>query len=274
MSENGLPMEQIKSAMRATWSAGDFGMVAKTIAEPADGFVSQLPVTPGMRALDVATGTGNVALPLARRGAMVTGLDLVPDLLRQARERAAAEGLQIQFDEGDAEAMPYADASFELVTTMFGAMFAPRPALVAAELARVLKPGGILAMGNWNPASFTGKMFRVGAKHVPPPPGIVPPVLWGDPATVTERLSPFFTHIETAILPIEFHFSGTPAAAVAFFREYFGPTKMAFSRLDAAGQAALQADLEALWAGENVSDDPEHSTLINNEYLLVKATRS
>ena len=274
MSDNGVPMEQIKSAMRATWMAGDFGMVAKTIAAPADGFVSQLPVTSGIRALDVATGTGNVALPLARRGAVVTGLDLVPDLLRQARERAAAEGLQIQFDEGDAEAMPYADASFDLVTTMFGAMFAPRPALVAAELARVLKAGGTLAMGNWNPASFTGKMFRVGAKHVPPPPGIAPPVLWGDPATVTERLFPYFTHIETAIQPIEFHFSDSPAAAVAFFREYFGPTKMAFSRLDAAGQAALQADLEALWAGENVSDDPEHRTLINNEYLLVKATRS
>jgi len=145
----------------------------------------------------------------------------------------------IAFDEGDAEHLPYADGSFDVVTTMFGAMFAPRPELVASEMARVLKPGGLVAMGNWNPAGFTGKMFRLGAGHVPPPPGIAPPVLWGDDATVRQRLAPFFTDVQTSIVPIDFDMPVSPAGAVAFFRKYFGPTQMAFSRLDEAGQRAL-----------------------------------
>ena len=171
MASTGVPLEQIKASMRATWMAGDFGVVAKTIAGAAGEFVERLPIAPGMKVLDVACGTGNVALPLARAGAVVTGVDIAPNLLVQGRERAAAEGLAVTFDEGDAEQLPYADGSFDAVVTMFGAMFAPRPEVVAAELARVLKPGGLLAMANWNPASFSGKMFKVGSMHVPPPAG-------------------------------------------------------------------------------------------------------
>jgi 2-polyprenyl-3-methyl-5-hydroxy-6-metoxy-1,4-benzoquinol methylase len=171
------PIEQIKDSMRATWMAGDFGVIAKTISGGAEQFVARLNLPAGTKVLDVACGTGNLAIPLARQGAVVTGVDIAPNLLIQARERAAAEDLFATFDEGDAEQLPYADASFDAVVTMFGAMFAPRPELVASELARVLKPGGLLAMANWNPAGFTGKMFKVGASHVPPPPGIPPPVL-------------------------------------------------------------------------------------------------
>ena len=181
MASSGMPLEQIKASMRATWMAGDFGVVAKTITGAAEKFVERLPIERGMRVLDVACGTGNVALPLARAGAVVTGVDIAPNLLVQARERAAADGLAVTFDEGDAEALPYADGSFDGVVTMFGAMFAPRPEVVAAEFARVLKPGGLLAMANWNPASFTGKMFKVGSQHVPPPPGLAPPVFVGRP---------------------------------------------------------------------------------------------
>ena len=126
--------------------------------------------------MDVACGTGNLAIPLARQGASVTGVDIAANLVVQARQRAADERLDVAFDEGDAEALPYPDAAFDIVVSMFGAMFAPRPELVASELARVLKPGGRLAMANWNPASFSGRMFKVGANHVPPPPGIPPPV--------------------------------------------------------------------------------------------------
>ena len=169
--------------------------------------------------------------------------------------------------------MPYADASFDLVVSMFGAMFAPRPELVASELGRVLKPGGRLAMANWNPASFSGKMFRVGSTHVPPPPGVKPPVLWGDEAVVRERLSPWFDEIETKLIPIEFDMPVTPAGAVAFFRKYFGPTQAAFGRLDEAGQAALASDLEALWSGANVAPAGEERTLVHNEYLQVWAMR-
>ena len=273
MTDVEVPLQKIKDSMRATWMAGDFGVVAKTIARGAEEFVARLALPKGARVLDVATGTGNLAIPLARSGAVVTGVDIAPNLLVQARERAAAEGLAVQFDEGDAEQMPYADGTFDDVVTMFGAMFAPRPEVVAAELARVLKPGGLLAMANWNPASFTGKMFRVGSKHVPPAHGLAAPVMWGDEATVRERLAPTFTEIKTELISIDFDMPVNPAGAVAFFRKYFGPTRMAFSRLDEAGGAAFAADLEALWTEFNVADDPAGHTVIRNEYLQVTGVR-
>jgi len=254
--------------------AGDFGVVAKAVAADAAAFIERLPIEPGTRVLDVACGTGNTALPLARRGAIVTGVDIAANLLVQARERAAAEGLSISFDEGDAEALPYADASFDAVTTMFGAMFAPRPEMVASELARVLRPGGLLAMANWNPASFSGQMFKLGARHLPPPAGIAPPVLWGDEETVRARLARNFTSIQTKLIPIKFDLPTNPAGAVEFFRRYFGPTKMAFERLDETGRTAYAADLEALWSGANQSADPANRTVIDNEYLQVTALRA
>jgi SAM-dependent methyltransferase len=267
------PIEQIKASMRSTWMAGDFGVVARTIAAGAEAFVDRLHIPSGAHVLDIATGTGNVAIPAARTGAIVTGVDIAPNLLVQARERATAEGLTVAFDEGDAEALPYPDASFDIVVTMFGAMFAPRPELVASELARVLKPGGRLAMANWNPASFTGMMFKVGSAHVPPPPGVPPPVLWGDDATVRDRLAPFFAPIETQIIPVQFDLPFSPSGAVDFFRKYFGPTQMAFSRLDESGQAAFAADLESLWSSANTAPDPSTETRVANQYLQVTATR-
>lgn len=273
MAGSAPTIETIKASMRATWMAGDFGVVARTIASGAEAFVEQLPVPLGARVLDVACGTGNLAIPLARQGAVVTGVDIAPNLLAQARERAAAENLAVTFEEGDAEQMPYADASFDVVVSMFGAMFAPRPELVAAELARVLKPGGLLAMANWNPESFSGKMFKVGSRHVPPAAGIPPPVLWGDETIVRERLTPYFRELKTEKVPIDFVLPTNAAGAVDFFRKYFGPTQVAFGRLDEAGQAAFARDLTELWSGANVAEDPEHQVLVPNEYLMVTGTR-
>ena len=273
METSGIPIEKIKASMRNTWMSGDFGVVARTITGAAESFADRIPFAPGSLILDVATGSGNVAIPLARRGANVTGVDIAPNLLEQARERASAEGLTIAFDEGDAEKLSYADASFDVVATMFGAMFAPRPELVASELARVLKPGGTLAMANWNPTSFTGEMFRLGSKHVPPAHGLPPPVLWGDVPTVTARLTPYFTDIATELVPVDFDLPFNPAGAVDFFRKYFGPTQIAFSRLDEPGQIAFAADFEDLWSRHNVSPNPTAHTLVRNEYLQVLATR-
>lgn len=269
-----VPIEQIKAAMRAVWTAGDFGVVAKTVSSGAESFVARLAPLPGTRVLDVACGTGNTALPLARRGAIVTGVDIAPNLLAQARERAAADGLAITFEEGDAEQLPYPDESFDLVVSMFGAMFAPRPALVAAEFARVLRPGGRLAMANWSPGSFSGRTFALTARHAPPPPGVPAPVLWGDERVLQTRLSPFFTDIRTESIPIDFDLPTGPPGVVAFFRTYFGPTRVAFARLDEAGQGAFAADLEALWSGANVAPDPETHTLVRNEYLEVTAEKT
>lgn len=268
-----LPIEQIKANMRATWMAGDFGVIAKTISGGAEEFVQRLKLPSGSRVLDVACGTGNTAIPLARGGCVVAGVDIATNLLAQARERAAAEGVNVTFDEGDAEALPYADASFDAVTSMFGAMFAPRPELVVSEFARVLKRGGLLAMGNWGPGAFVARMFKIGSTHVPPPAGIAAPILWGDEATVRERLSGSFTDIEVKPIAVEFDLPTSPSGAVDFFRTYFGPTKVAFSRLDEPGQAALYADLVGLWSSENVASDPAEHTVIRHEYKQVTATR-
>lgn len=269
----GIPIEQIKQMMRASWMAGDFGQIAKINAKMAEEFAVVLPIEPGMRVLDVACGTGNTAIPLARKGAVVTGVDIAPNLLEQARERAAAENLTVTFDEGDAERLPYADASFDAVVSMFGAMFAPRPELVASELARVLRPGGLLAMANWDPASFTAEMFKVTARHAPMPPGLAPPILWGDEVTLRQRLEGNgFGDLQMEIVPIDFDLPTDPAGAVEFFRLYFGPTQTTFARLDPAGQEALREDLVALWSKANRSGE-QGRTVIPNQYAKVTARR-
>ena len=270
---SSLYMHQLKQTMRETWMAGDFGMIAKNIAREAEAFVSRLDVPAGSRVLDVACGTGNVAIPLARRGARVTGVDIAPNLLEQARQRAADEGLEIGFDEGDAERLPYPDATFDAVVTMFGAMFAPQPELVVAESARVLKPGGLLAMANWTPGGLAGQMFQVTAKHVGAPMGIAPPVHWGHPMVVRGRLAPSFERLEMDLISMPVDFPGSPAEAVTFFRTYFGPTQAAFNALDEPRQKALAADLEGVWAEGNRAPDPATRTMIENEYLQVLARK-
>jgi ubiquinone/menaquinone biosynthesis C-methylase UbiE len=264
-------MEQLKQRMRATWMAGDFGKIAQYAAKGGEEFAARLGIQHGTRVLDVACGTGNLTLPAARAGARVTGVDIATNLLEQGRKRAAAENLDVVFDEGDAEQLPYGNGQFDMVLTMFGAMFAPRPELVASELIRVCRPGGTIAMANWTPAGFVGQNFAVTSRHAPPPPGIPAPVLWGDEATVRNRLSRGTSKITTTKRMIEFSFPFPPAAVVAFFREYFGPTQAAFSRLDTSAQAALAADLEKLWQENNRASGEQ--TLNSAEYLEVVATR-
>jgi SAM-dependent methyltransferase len=199
-------------------------------------------------------------------------VDIAPNLLEQARKRAASEGLEIRFDEGDAEELPYPNQSFDAVLSMFGAMFAPRPDLVAAELMRVCKPGGLIAMANWTSEGFVGKTFQVTSKMVPPPPGVPPPVLWGNEQTVRQRFAKGISSLRLTRQSMEFLYPFPPKETVAFFRQYFGPTRMAFSRLDQAGQAALAAQLEALWTEYNTANDG--STRIEGEYLDVRAIRA
>src|SRR5216684_4665049 len=263
---------KLKSGLKASWIAGDFGQVANFTAAEAEKFVTRLGIAPGARVLDVACGTGNAAIPASRAGASVRGVDIAPNLLSQARMRAAAEGLEVGFEEGDAEELPYSDQSFDVVLTMFGAMFAPRPDRVAAELVRVCKPGGLIAMANWTPEGFVGKTFQVTAKMVPPPPGVPPPVLWGDEQMVRQRFANGISSLSLTRQKMEFSYPFAPQEMVAFFRQYFGPTQMAFSRLDKAGQTALAAQLEALWTEYNTANDG--STKIEGEYLDVRAIRA
>jgi len=265
-------LAQLKSGMKATWMAGDFGQIANFTAAEAQNFAARLDLKTGVQLLDVACGTGNTAIPSAKAGAKVTGVDIATNLLEQARERAAAAHLDIEFKEGDAEELPCADRSFDVVVTMFGAMFAPRPDRVAAELLRVCKPGGLIAMANWTAQGFVAKTFAVMGKMVPPPPGILPPHLWGDESTVKQRLGPGCALVDCTRRKIRMSYPIPPKEMVTFFRTYFGPTKMAFSRLDAAGQESLAAQLEAVWMEHNTATDG--STAVEGEYLEVRAIRA
>lgn len=262
----------LKTKLRATWSAGDFGQIAKYYTSQAEDFVKRLSIKPEMKVLDVACGTGNTALPAARAGAVVTGVDIAPNLIEQARENAKAEGLNVNFEEGDAEALPYGDASFDAVLTMFGAMFAPRPELVASELKRVTRPGGFIAMANWTPGGFIGQMFTTMTSHVPPPAGMPSPVLWGKEETVRERLGEGISKLETRLQKITWVFPFSPAELVEHFRMYYGPTQKAFGLLDEEKQAALRKDLEQLWATYNQATDG--TTRVEAEYLEVIAVRA
>src|ERR1044071_6254974 len=265
-------MESLKTRLKAMWMTGDFGQIAKQIEANPEEFIARLALKPGVRLLDVACGSGNLAIPAARAGAIVTGVDIATNLLEQARARAEAEGLTIQFDEGDAENLPYADAAFDVVVTMYGAMFAPRPELVAAELVRVCRPGGRIAMANWTPEGFVGQMFKATGKHVPPSPTMPSPLKWGDEETVRERLRDGITDLQLTRQMCHFNYTFPPAEVVETFRLYYGPTQRAFDALDADGQAALRSDLEQLWAEHNQATD--NTTQVDGEYLEVIATRS
>lgn len=265
-------MESLKTRLKGMWMSGDFGQVAKHIEIGAEEFIARLALKPGQRVLDVACGSGNLAIPAAQAGAIVTGVDIATNLLEQARARAASEGLTIQFDEGDAENLPYADAAFDVVVSMFGAMFAPRPELVAAELVRVCRPGGRIAMANWTPEGFVGQMFKITGKHVSPPPNMPSPVKWGDEETVRERLRDGIADVQLTRRMCPFEYPFPPAEVVESFRLYYGPTRRAFEALDSEGQAALRNDLERLWAEHNQATDG--TTYGEGEYLEVIATRN
>jgi SAM-dependent methyltransferase len=255
---------------RAVWTAGDFDRIAAGYRAGAEAFVQRLGLTPGEAVLDVACGTGNLSLPAARTGARVTGLDIAANLLATARERAAGARLPIQFDEGNAEEMPYADASFDTVVTMYGAMFAPRPERTAAELLRVVRPGGRIAMANWTPGSFIGSMLRAHTAMVPPPSGVPSTLLWGDETMVRER---FAGARQVTLTPrsIRFDYPMSPTAVVQLFRDWYGPTIRTFEALGAESQRRLFDTLVTLWSDGNLSVNG--STQVDSEYLEVIVTR-
>ncbi len=262
---------ELKSKMKASWMAGDFGQIATYAVKIGEEFLARTEIKPGSRLLDVACGTGNTAIPAARAGAVVTGVDIAPNLLEQARKRAAAEQLKIGFEEGDAEELQHPDGEFDIVLTMFGAMFAPRPERVAAELVRVCRPGGLVAMANWTPEGFVGKTFQAMSRMVPPPAGVPAPVLWGDENIVRQRLSHGVSSLSLTRRLAPFRFPFGPKEVVRFFRQYFGPTQIAFSRLDPQSQLALATELESLWTEYNKATDG--TTSLDAEYLDVRATR-
>jgi SAM-dependent methyltransferase len=269
---DGVDMQALREAGRKTWSEGDFAVVAAIVVMASEELVEALDVVPDERVLDVACGSGNAAIAASRRSwGNVVGVDFVPALLERGRERAAAERLDVEFVEGDAAELPFGDGEFDVVTSVFGAMFAPDQKQAAAELLRVCRPGGRLGMANWVPDSPVSQLFAIVAKHVPPPPGFKPPVLWGTEDHVRELFGDGVTDLR-----FERKASRQPFRSMdhylEIFRNYFGPIKLAFDRVDTDGKAALEADLREQLEKCNTAGD--RAFVLEPEYLQVTAQRA
>lgn len=248
------PVAALKDAHRAIWSSGNYPAVAEHIAvDPPNDAVRAAGIAAGDRVLDVATGDGNAALAAARAGAHVTGLDLTPELLATARERAAAEGLEIEFVEGDAEALPYADASYDRVTSVFGVQFAPRHQVVADELVRVTRPGGTIALVNWTPAGMIGQVLRTIGGYMPAPPAFAsPPPRWGDEGHVRELFAAHEVEVSAECAMNHWRFP-TADACLSFFEERYGPMITARRRLEGEGTwDGCRRDLHTVMASFDV----------------------
>ena len=255
----------IKHKQQATWASGDFAVVGTTLQIVGESLAEAVDVRAGERVLDVAAGNGNATLAAARRFAEVRSTDYVPALLDKGRERARAEGLSVRFETADVENLPFGDASFDVVLSTYGCMFAPDHARTASEMMRVLRPGGRVGLANWTPGGFIGRLFKVIGAHVPPPAGLQSPALWGTKA----HLAALFPEAaDIACTSRFFNFRYRSAAHwVQVFRDYYGPTHKAFAALDATRGAALEADIVALLEELNVGG-PD-SLVVPGEYLEV-----
>jgi SAM-dependent methyltransferase len=264
-------IDGLKAKLKETWSAGDYDYFSRYMERGALTFYEQLDVSPGCQLLDVGCGSGQLALWAARDGVNVTGIDIAPNLVHRAQARANAEGLNAHFTEGDAEALPFEDGSFDVVTSLIGAMFAPRPELVARELLRVCSPGGTVAMGNWTGEGFVGQMFKTFARFIAPS-GMPAPVMWGNEGVVRERLGAGVSDLKMRRRHYSFDYPFPPAAVVELFRQCYGPTNRAFASLGEDAATELQAELEALWSRHNRGGD--EITFVEAEYLEVIAVRA
>jgi SAM-dependent methyltransferase len=255
----------IKVKQQAAWASGDYTVVGNTLTLMAELLCEALDVHSGWKVLDVAAGNGNATLAAARRGCEVTSTDYVPALLEGGRRRAEAEGWRIAFQEADAENLPFEDASFDAVISTVGVMFTPTQERAAAEVFRVVKPGGKIGLANWTPAGFVGQIFKTLGKYLPPATGMKPPSLWGTEARLKE-LFPGAAGIDVTTLHFNFR-AHSPERWLESFRKYYGPMHKAFGALDETGQAALSADLLALVATLNRAEDG--TMVVPSEYLQV-----
>ena len=260
----------IKQKQQATWASGDYAVVGTTLQIIGESLAEAVDVCAGESVLDVAAGNGNATLAAARRFAHVTSTDYVPALLDKGRERAQAEGLNVQFREADAEDLPFDDASFDVVLSTLGSMFTPDHARTAGEMLRVARAGGRIGVASWTPEGFIGRLFKIIGAHVPPPVGVKSPALWGTEAHITELFGAKAASIRCERRIFKFRYRSA-AHFLEVFREYYGPTHKAFAALDANGQQALQRDITALLEQLNVGGAA--SLVVPSEYLEVVITK-
>jgi ubiquinone/menaquinone biosynthesis C-methylase UbiE len=264
--------DQLKDRQRVVWDAGDFDQIAKMILPVGEGIVELTGISSSDTVLDVACGTGNATLPAARRGATVTGLDLTPRLLEEAQAHAEAEGLSITWVEGDAEALPFEDDSFDVVISTFGCMFAPRHDVAAHEIARVLRPGGRIGICSWTPTGRIGGFFQLIARHLPPPPeGTLPPPMWGEPDHVTQLFAGTGVEPEFEQRTVEMTFA-SPEAALEKYSTQFGPVVMAKAMLEPQGRwEAMADDLLAFYRDQ--TEPGGDGVVASSEYMAVTGTK-
>jgi ubiquinone/menaquinone biosynthesis C-methylase UbiE len=261
----------VKQRQQQTWASGDFAVVAGRIVLVAELLCDSADLHAGWRVLDVATGSGNAALAAARLGCTAVGVDYVPSLLERGRRRAAAEGLPVELLPGDAEALPFPDAYFDAVTSVFGAMFAPDHELAAAELLRVCRPGGTIALASWTPGGFIGELFRAVGAHVPPPAGLPSPLLWGTEEHLRELFGDGIAALTVTRRTFTFRFRSAEHF-VTFFRRWYGPTVKAFAALEPSARNALELDLiDLARRSDRLGAD---AAAIPAAYLEAVATRS
>jgi SAM-dependent methyltransferase len=260
----------IKQRQQATWASGDFAIIGTTLQIVGELLAEAADVRAGEHVLDVAAGNGNATLAAARRFADVTSTDYVPDLLEKGALRAKAQGLDIQFQVADAEALPFEDGSFDVALSTFGAMFTPEPSKTARELLRVVRSGGRIGMANWTPEGFLGQLFRVIAAYAPPPAGLQSPMLWGSEPRIVELFGPEATDIRCVRRDFNFRYR-SPAHWIEVFRNFYGPTHKLYAALDPARQARLTEDITALLERLNVGGP--NSLVVPGEYLEVVITK-
>jgi ubiquinone/menaquinone biosynthesis C-methylase UbiE len=260
-----LGLTGLKARQQQTWASGDFSMVAARIVLVSEQLADSCNLRAGWHVLDVAAGNGNATIAAARSGAHALGVDYVPALLEDGRVRAIAEGLDVEFRLGDAENLPLADSSLDATLSVFGTMFAPDHQRTADEVLRVTRPGGTVGLASWTPEGFIGEMFKVITSHVPSPPGVASPLLWGTPAHLAELFGDAVASARHERRICTFRFASAQEF-VAFFRRWYGPTLKAFGALDEAGRPALAADLAALVERFDRHRDGG-SVAIESEYL-------
>lgn len=265
----GADFAAIKARQQGAWSSGDYAVVGTTLQIVGEQLCEAIDIRAGQKVLDVAAGNGNVSLAAARRGCDVIATDYVPALLEKARERAAAERLQIDCREADAEALPFKDRSFDVVVSTFGVMFTPDQQKAADELMRVCKSGGKIGLANWTPDGFIGQLFKTIGKHLPPPAGVKSPALWGTPVRINELFGSHASSIKAEPRNFVFRYR-SPEHWLDVFKTYYGPLLKAFAALQPAAQTALASDVIALIERFNRSGDG--SMVVPSEYLEVVIT--
>lgn len=270
ISKVPVDLTAVKARQQGAWSSGDYAVVGTTLQIVGEELCEALDLRAGQRVLDVAAGNGNITLAAARRWCDVTSTDYVPALLERGQERARAERLDITFREADAEALPFPDKSFDAVVSTFGVMFTPDHDRAASELIRVCKSGGKIGLANWTPEGFIGQLFKTIGKHLPPPPGVKSPALWGTRARIDEMFSASASSIKVAQRHFVFRYRSAEHW-LEIFRGYYGPVLKAFAALEPAAQSALESDIRALLSHFNRSGDD--AIIIPSEYLEIVCTR-